>query len=98
MAAGAALAVAVAGRGDLVLLGALLALALAERRSSVAALLAVTAVAVRWGSTSLEAITGATCGPAPAIHDPSETASCQSTISVVIARSSAMRFDSSRSL
>ena len=60
MAAGAAVAVAVAGRGDLVLLGALLALALAERRSSVAALLAVTAVAVRWGTTSLEAISGAT--------------------------------------
>ena len=74
LAAAAALAVAVSGRGDLLLLGGLLALALAERRSSLAAVLAVAAVAVRWGTTSAETVTGAVTtlgpglrvGPAPA--------------------------------
>ncbi|MEO5678115.1 MAG: hypothetical protein ABIS47_00430 [Acidimicrobiales bacterium] len=68
MAASAALMVAVVGRGDLVFLGVLLALALAERRSSVAALLAVVAVSVRWGTTSAEAINGATTTLGPALR------------------------------
>jgi len=60
LAASAALAVAVMGRGDLLLLGVLLAVALVDRRSSVAALLAAAAVSTRWGTTSAETITGAT--------------------------------------
>lgn len=68
MAASAALLVAVVGRGDLVFLGVLLALALAERRSSVAALLAVAAVSVRWGTTSIETIAGATTTLGPALR------------------------------
>ena len=74
LAAAGAIALAVAGRGDLLLAGGLLALALADRRSSVAALLAAAAVAVRWGTTSAATITGAITtlgpgvrvGPAPA--------------------------------
>lgn len=74
LAAGGAIAVALSGRGDLLLVGGLLALALAERRSSVAALVALSAVAVRWGTTSTATITGAVAtlgpgvrvGPAPA--------------------------------
>lgn len=59
LAASAAVVVAVVGRGDLLFLGALLALALADRRSSVAAVLAMVAVAVRWGTTSAETVAGA---------------------------------------
>ena len=63
---------AVAGRGDLLFLGALLALGLAEWRSSLAALLALVAVAVRWGTTSAETITGAatTLGPGLRVGPP----------------------------
>ncbi len=72
MAAAGALFVALVGRGDLLFLGALLALALADRRSSLAALLAVAAVAARWGTTSLETITGAltTLGPGLRVGPP----------------------------
>ena len=74
LAAAGAIALAVAGRGDLLLAGGLLAVALADRRSSGAALLAAAAVAVRWGTTSTATITGAITtlgpgvrvGPAPA--------------------------------
>lgn len=74
LAAAGAIALGVAGRGDLLLAGALLAVALADRRSSGAALLAAAAVAVRWGTTSTATITGAVTtlgpgvrvGPAPA--------------------------------
>lgn len=68
LAAAAALMVAVGGRGDLLLLGALLAVALADHRSSVAALLAVTAVSLRWGTTSFETITGAAVALGPALR------------------------------
>ena len=63
---------AVAGRGDLLFLGALLALGLAERRSSLAALVALVAVAVRWGTTSAETVTGAatTLGPGLRVGPP----------------------------
>lgn len=72
LAATAALVVAVGGRGDLLLLGALLAVALADVRSSLAALLAVAAVSVRWGTTSFETITGAaeTLGPSLRVGPP----------------------------
>ncbi len=68
LAASAALAVAVTGRGDLLLLGVLLAVALGDRRASVAALLAAAAVAGRWGTTSAEAVTGATSTLGPALR------------------------------
>jgi hypothetical protein len=76
LAAGAALAVAVAGRGDLLFLGGLLAIALADRRSSTAAALAVAAVAVRWGTTSAERVTGAltTLGPGVRVGPPQAAA------------------------
>jgi len=72
VAALAALTLAVSGRGDLVLLGVLLAVALADRRSSTAALLAVAAVVVRWGTTSADTITGAasTLGPGLRVGPP----------------------------
>lgn len=72
MAAVAALVVALAGRGDLLLLGALLAVGLAERRSSLAAVLATAAVAVRWGTTSAETVAGAasTLGPGLRVGPP----------------------------
>jgi len=72
VAAVAAVAVALAGRGDLLLLGALLAVGLAERRSSLAALLATAAVAVRWGTTSAGTIAGAasTLGPGLRVGPP----------------------------
>jgi hypothetical protein len=71
-AAAAALALAVSGRGDLLLLGGLLAIALGRRRSAVTALVAVVAVAVRWGGTSAEAITGTitTLGPGVRLGPP----------------------------
>jgi hypothetical protein len=68
LAAAAALAVAVSGRGDVLLLGGLLALAVAERRSSIAVLVAMAAVAVRWGTTSETIITGATSTFGPGIR------------------------------
>ena len=60
------------GRGDLLLLGVLLAVALADRRSSVAALVATAAVATRWGTTSAESVTGAisTLGPGLRVGPP----------------------------
>ena len=63
---------ALAGRGDLLLLGALLAVGLAERRSSLAALLATAAVAVRWGTTSASTVAGAasTLGPGLRVGPP----------------------------
>lgn len=72
MAAAAALVVAASGQGDLLFLGGLLAVALAERRASVAALLAVAAVSVRWGTTSAETVTGAatTLGPGVRVGPP----------------------------
>jgi len=72
LAASAAVVVAVAGRGDLLLLGLLLAVALAERRSALAALAALAAVSVRWGTTSAETITGAvtTLGPGLRVGPP----------------------------
>lgn len=72
MAAAAALCVAAAGRGDLLFLGGLLALALADRRSSTAAVAAACAVAVRWGTTSLDTVTGAatTLGPGVRVGPP----------------------------
>ena len=74
--AAAALAVAATGRGDLLFLGALLALALADRRASIAALVAVSAVAVRWGTTSAETVTGAatTLGPGIRVGPPQAAA------------------------
>lgn len=76
MAAAAALCVAASGRGDLLFLGGLLALALADRRSSSAAVLAACAVAVRWGTTSLETVTGAasTLGPGMRVGPPQAAA------------------------
>jgi hypothetical protein len=76
MAAAGALCVAASGRGDLVLLGCLLALAFAERRSSTAVLLAAAAVAVRWGTTSLDTVTGAatTLGPGIRVGPPQAAA------------------------
>ena len=68
LAAAAALAVAVSGRGDVLLLGGLLALALAERRSSIAVLVAMAAVAVRWGTTSGGVVTGATTTLGPGLR------------------------------
>lgn len=65
LAAAGALALAMSGRGNLLLLGGLLALALAEPRSSLGAIIATVAAATRWGTTSMESITGAvtTLGP-----------------------------------
>ena len=76
LAAAAALAVALTGRGDLLFLGGLLALALADRRSSIAALVAVAAVAVRWGTTSLGTVTGvaSTLGPGVRVGPPAAAA------------------------
>lgn len=72
MAAAAALCVAAAGRGDLLFVGGLLALALADRRSSTAAVGALAAVAVRWGTTSLDTVAGAatTLGPGVRVGPP----------------------------
>lgn len=72
MAAAGAVAVAVAGRGDLLFLGALVAVALADRRSSTAALVATAAAAVRWGTTSAATITGTatTLGPGVRVGPP----------------------------
>jgi len=60
----------------MLLLGGLLALALAGRRSSLAALLATSAVAARWGTTSLETVTGAatTLGPGVRVGPPQAAA------------------------
>lgn len=68
LAASAAVAVAVSGRGDLLLLGALLVVALAEWRASIAALLAVVAVAARWGTTSAETVAGAAAAFGPGLR------------------------------
>ena len=68
VAAAAALAVALVGRGDLLFLGVLLAVALADRRSSLACLLATAAVAVRWGTTSAATVTGAATALGPGIR------------------------------
>jgi hypothetical protein len=72
LAAAAAIALVLVGRGDLLFLGGLLALALAERRSSGAAVLAAAAVAVRWGTTSADTVTGVvtTLGPAVRVGPP----------------------------
>ena len=76
MAAAGAICVAAAGRGDLLFLGGLLALALADRRSSTAAVVAAAAVAVRWGTTSLDTVTGAatTLGPGIRVGPPQAAA------------------------
>jgi len=68
MAAAAALVVAASGRGDLLFLGGLLSVALADRRSSTTTVLAIAAVAVRWGTTSAEAITGAATSLGPGLR------------------------------
>lgn len=72
LAASAALVLVVSGRGDLLFLAGLLAVALGERRSSLAACVALAAVAVRWGTTSAETTTGAVTilGPGVRVGPP----------------------------
>lgn len=85
LAAAAALCVAAAGRGDLLFLGGLLALALAERRSSIAAVVARAAVAVRWGTTSLDTVTGAATTLGPGIRvGPAQAAAALGVAAVAL--------------
>ena len=70
-----AVVLAVVGRGDAVVLAALVAVAAGTGPGALAAAAAVAAAALRWGSTSLAAVVGAQAvlGPAVAV-DPSTAA------------------------
>lgn len=74
--AGAA-ALALSSTGEIVLLAVLLGAAAAERVVAAVAILATGAVAVRWGSTSLDAIAGAQAvlGPAAVVGPAAAAAS-----------------------
>ena len=69
MAAAAAVVLALAGRGSVLVLGGLLAVVAASRLASVSAVVAAVAVQLRWGTASLSAVAGgqAVLGPAVAL-------------------------------
>ena len=73
-AAAAAAALALTSSGEVVLLAALLCVAGADAMASAATVLALAALAVRWGSTSLDAISGAQAvlGPGGAVGSVAE--------------------------
>lgn len=75
-AAAAATALAITSSGEVVLLACLLALVAADVRAGAAATAALLALAVRWGSTSLDAISGAqsVLGPGATVGSLAEVA------------------------
>jgi hypothetical protein len=77
-AAGAAVALVVAGRGDLSLLAVAVAIAAGTPWGAVTGVVALTSVAVRWGSTDLEALGGAVgvLGPAVRVGPTGAGVSC----------------------
>ncbi|HVM03591.1 MAG TPA: hypothetical protein VM242_00315 [Acidimicrobiales bacterium] len=85
-AAAAAAALALTSSGEVVLLACLLALVAADVRAGAAAAAALLALAVRWGSTSLDAISGAqsVLGPGATLGSPAEVAASWSAAAALV--------------